>query len=202
MASDKKVILIFTGCEASAILNAGTPALTKFLGKGVSLTNVAAADNLKLAAAAGNKEGQTLWDAAEENDFVVAGLEKNFDMCVLDVDADAAKVEATLAQALEIAGRSTVVALVAPKLIVFYGPGFAKGKTIDAEYCPCTVAATVAYVANFPLPANCAAPVCYAALKDINYKFNEIKKLQESITNMEAAMERQSRKPWDKHDCA
>ncbi|MBO4317359.1 MAG: hypothetical protein J5855_03660 [Mailhella sp.] len=202
MASDKKVVLLFTGCEASAILEAGTPALAKLLGKGVALTNVSAAENFRQAAAAGNKDGQAIWEAAEDHDFVVTGLSENFDMCVLDAEADAASVEAAVAGILEVAGRNTVVAHVAPKLIVFYGPGFAKGKSIDAEYCPCTVAATVAYVANFPLPANCAAPVCYAALKDINYKFNEIKKLQESITNMEAAMERQSRKPWDKHDCA
>lgn len=205
MASDKKVILIFTSCDGKSVVSASTPALTKLLQKGALFTRVKSEGDVKTMAATGTYEGEsgeTLWGAAIAQGFVVAGIQGNYDMAVLDAGASAAEVETTMAEALEAADRATLIVLVASGAIVFYGPGIAKGKVVDSEICPCCVAPTVAYVANFPVPAQCAAPVAYAALKDINLKLREFQKLQETITNMEAAMERKSRQPWDKHDCA
>ncbi len=200
MASEKKVILIFSDCKSADVLSASTPSIKKLVEKGAVCSKVKCDGDVKTFAATGNEKGQTLWDAATANGFVVGTLKEAFDMCVLDTAAGA--LEAQLAEVLEVADRATLVVLVGKDVVVFYGPGIAKGKVIEAETCPCTVAATVAYVANFPVPENCEAPIAYAALKDINLKLAEIQKLQTAIKNMEAAMERGSRQPWDKHDCA
>ena len=206
MASEKKVILVFTSCDGKAIASAGTPAIAKLLQKGALFSKVKTGGEVKTRAAAGAESGETLWDAAVAQGFVVGELpalaEGKADMAVIDAGAAPADVEKTMADVLEAADRSTLIVLVAAGAIVFYGPGIAKGKVVDKEICPCCVAPTVAYVANFPVPAQCGAPVAYAAFKDINVKLNEFKKLQETIVNMEAAMERKGRQPWDKHDCA
>jgi hypothetical protein len=202
MASEKKVILVFTACDGKSLGASAGPSLAKLLQKGTLFSNVTAGADRKAAAAAGAKAGETLWDAAVAQGFVVGDLKKNFDMCVLDAGPAAADVEKVMADVLETADRSTLIVLVAAGAIIFYGPGIAKGKVVDRETCACVVAPTVAYAANFPVPAQCEAPVAYAAFKDINYKLNEFKKLQETINNMEAAVERKGRQPWDKHDCA
>ncbi len=204
MASDKKVILIFSGCDAAALSTSSAPETAKLFQKGAYLKNAkaCAATDIKTLAGAGSSSGETLWQAAEAAGYTVAGLDKEFDMCVLEAGPAQADVEKALAAALEAADRSTLLALVAKDGIVFYGTGIAKGVVIEKDACHCCVAPTVAYVANFPVPAQCEAPIAYAALKDINLKLNEINKLKESIHNMEAAMERKARQPWDKHDCA
>jgi len=103
---------------------------------------------------------------------------------------------------MDVARRSTVIAVVGDGAVVFYGPGFAKGKVIDKKFSPTCVAPTVSYVANFPVPAQCEGAVVYAALNDVNIKLKEMNKLKKAIQNMEAVMERKTRQPWDKHDCA
>lgn len=206
MASEKKVILVFSPCDGKAVASASTPALAKLIQKGVLFTNVKTGGDLKTMAATGAESGETLWDAATAQGFVVGALpalaQGKADMAVVNAGADPADVEKTMAEALEAADRSTLIVLAATGAMVFYGPGIAKGKVVDKEVCPCCVAPTVAYAVNFPVPANCEAPVAYPAFKDINLKLNEFRKLQETIVNMEAAMERKGRQPWDKHDCA
>lgn len=200
MASEKKVVLIFTDCDHAALSAASGPALGKLHAKGCLLSRVSGGG--KAAAASGAEQGETLWAAAERGGFVVAGPDAEFDMCVLDAPADAAGVETVVAPLLEWAGRSTLFALVARDSVLFYGPGIAKGGVVDTALDFSCVAPTVAYVADFPVPADCAGPVAYAALKDRNYKLEEMRRLQTTIANMESAMERKARRPWDKHDCA
>ncbi len=202
MASEKQVVLIFSMCDGAALAAAKTPALEKLFVKGAALTNVAIDGDVKARASIGAKEGETLWDAAAKAGFRVADYKKEHDMAVVEAGASAAAVEEALAGVLEVSGRTTIVALVARGLVVFYGPGFAKGKKIEKAVQPEVVAATVPYVADFPVPEQCEAAVCYAALKDVNYKLKEIQKLQTTIANIESALEAKTRKPWDKHDCA
>ncbi len=203
MASYEKAILVFTGCDSKAITGASSPAIGKLLRKGVLLNNVSGQGDIKTIAAAGAEGGgETLWDAAAAKDFVVGELSEEFDLAVVEAGNSADELEKSMAQALDAAGRSTVVAVVGDGTVVFYGPGFAKGKVIDKKFSPSCVAPTVAYVANFPVPAQCEGVVAYAAFNDVNIKLKEINKLKSAIKNMEAAMERKARQPWDKHDCA
>lgn len=202
MSTEKKAILVFTSCDGSALRAAETPALKKLHDKGVVFTNVKASGDSKAMAGAGAAAGQTLWDAASAQKLVVKGLHEGFDLCVLDAGATVTEVESLMTEVMEVTNRMMLIVLVGKDTVVFHGTGIAKGKVVDKELCVCSVAPTVAYVINFPVPEQCEAPIAYAALKDINAKFNEIKKLQETILGMEAAVERNSRQPWDKHDCA
>ena len=207
MASDKKVVLIFSGYEGKSLGDASTPGLSRLLQKGTLFTNTICTGHshgasVKTLAASGAEQGETLWEAAEARGLSVGALTEPFDMCVLDISAEEQELEKTVSEVLEVADRSTLIVLLTHGAMVFCGPGIAKGKVVTKETCPCVVAPTVAYVADFPVPAGCEAPIAYAALKDINLKLNEIKKLNDTIANMEAAIERKARQPWDKHDCA
>ncbi len=203
MAFTKKTVLLFSTCDGRDLRAAAGPALEKLLQKGVVFNHVATEGDLKTLAATGAKSGETLGDAATAQGLAVTDkLEGDFDLCVLDAGATPGDVEKAVAAALDCDERTPVIALAAPGLLVFHGPGFAKGKEVESAVCPCVTAPTLACAANLPLPAQCVAPVAYAAFKDINIKFQEIRKLHSTIANMEAAMERKSRQPWDKHDCA
>lgn len=202
MASDKKVILIFTPCADPALCAAASPALSKLVQKGAVLPLNAQGDPKAQAASGNVSGGESLWDAASRKGFVVTDIKSAFDMVVLDAAADLNSVEQAVASALEVADRATLVVLVAAKQAVFYGPGIAKGTAIEKPLAPASVAATVSYVADFPVPAQCEAAVAYEVLRDRDYKLNEMLKYKESVANMELALERKSRQPWDKHDCA
>ncbi len=203
MASYEKVILVFTACDSKTMTGASSPAISKLLRKGVLLKNMSGQGDIKTLAASGTEEGgETLWEAAVTKEFVVGKLGEEFDMAVVESGSSADELENSMAQVLNVAGRSSVVAVIGDGAVVFYGPGFAKGKVIDKKFSPTCVAPTVAYVANFPVPAQCEGVVAYAAFNDINIKLKEINKLKAAVRNMEAAMERKTRQPWDKHDCA
>ena len=202
MESYEKAIIIFSGCESKAMTESSSPAIAKLLRKGTLLKNVSREGDIKTQAAAGAGTGETIWEAAATHGFVVGGLDEQFDMAVLDAGASVGELEDAVIKTMEAASRTTVIAVVLAGGIVFYGLGFAKGKTVEDEYTPCCVAPTVAYVANFPVPAQCRGAVAYAALNNINLKLKEITKLKGAIKNMEVAMERKARQPWDKHDCA
>lgn len=202
MASEKKVVLVFTSFPGQELAAASSPALAKFVQKGVLFSKVDTSGNAKARAGAGADSGESLWDAAAAQDFNVAALGAGFDMCVIDAAADPAGLEKVMAEVAEASDRSTLVVLVADGAVLLSGPGMAKGRIVEQALDVAFVAPTVAYVANFPVPAQCVAPVAYAALKDVNYKLSEIRKLQTTINNLEAAIERKSRQPWDKHDCA
>lgn len=210
MATDRKTILLYSDCLAASLHAVDHPDVIKLFQKGCFLKNVAPAANWKAQAATGTEAGQgeSLEDAARAYGLNVGTLDTDFDLAVLATGEEALAAADVLAQAFAAADRSTLIALLAPDGIVFYGPGFAKGLTLespdapDAPYSHAVAAPTVAYAGNLPVPSRCSAPIAYAALKDINYKLNEINKLKSTIQNMEAAMERKSRQPWDKHDCA
>ena len=59
-----------------------------------------------------------------------------------------------------------------------------------------------ATIANLPISADCTAGIIYQVLKDPNLKLTEITKLEEALARMEQVMARNSREPWEKHDCA
>lgn len=205
MASEKKVILIFTPCDGAALMAAQSPALVKSCQKGTVLKNLVGADVKALAATGASvvtPGAENLWDAAKANDFVVGALDESFDMCVLEAGAAAADVEAVLASAQNVADRTTLIVVVARDAAIFHGNGFAKGHVVEAAMPAGCVAATVAYITDFAVPAACVAPIAYAALKDVNYKLKEVRRMRDEVKNMEAAMERKTRQPWDKHDCA
>lgn len=190
--ADKKAVLLLAG---KAEIAAGAH-IEKLAKKGVFIP-YAAGD---VAAFAGKVEGHVVVNA----DQVAAEIEKGTPLCVIDLQSgNDAALDAALASVLEAADRRTCVVVVGEKTLVLYGQGIAKAAEVKNGATAADVIPTIACVADVNLPAGIEeGRVLYAALKDPNARLKEIAKLQESIRSMQAAMERDSRAPWDKHDCA
>jgi hypothetical protein len=82
------------------------------------------------------------------------------------------------------------------------GPGLKKGFRLERTCCITDIVPTVCYMMDFPVPEQVEGAVLYQTFKNPNYKIKEIQKLKDGLIRMEAAVERQSREPWDHHDCA
>lgn len=201
MSSDKNMILIVTNCKGSELASASSEHIEKVRSKGVLLKNVKSSGDYKtLALTAGTKE--SILDATKAANLVVGSLEEAFDICYIDNVNSTADLEKELFTALEKVDRKTLLVIISDTAVIYYGVGIAKGVVIDTEESICSVAPTCAYIVNLPMPSECSASITFSVLKDINMKFKYEKKLQESIANMEAAIDRKTRQPWDKHDCA
>jgi hypothetical protein len=189
----KKVILAGAG---TLKLRGGGPALKKFLKKAVLVENY--------------QSGEVLAGAARVPGAAQTGLEglkdclAGADLALLDLGSpQGGALEDALALLLEAANRRTLVVLAAANLLAFYGLGIdtKKGSTQRAAAAG-DVVPTLCYIADLPVPPDCTGAVIYQVLKDPGMKAKEIAKLQEAIQRMEAALQRDNREPWDKHDCA
>jgi hypothetical protein len=135
---------------------------------------------------------------------VAEALEKGTALVVTDLGpADRNGLETALAVILEAADRRTTVAVAGKNALAFHGAGInAKAGTVDRPAAARDVLPTLAAVGEFPLTDQCTGAVLYKALKTPNPKLEEIRRLREAILRMEGALARDSREPWDKHDCA
>ena len=190
--AEKKAVLIVAG---KAAVNSGSN-IDTLAKKGVFVP-YAAGDAVSAAA---KVEGVAKVAAST----VAAELEKGTGLVLVDLGAgDDAALDAALGPILEAADRRTLVVVAGSAKLVFYGQGIAKGAEIKKTAVAADVLPTICFVADVFLPAGIEdGAVLYAALKDPNARLKEIGKLQESIRSMQSAMERDSREPWDKHDCA
>ena len=201
MANGKNLIWIFANCKASEIIAASSEHIAKIKEKGTVLSQVKATADFKKEAASAGTQGKTIWEVSKEENLVIGTLDEQFDVCVIDVDSCVA-LEFELAKIMEKIDRRSILCVQADGGAILYGSGIAKGKSIDKEVSAASVGVTLSYVVNLPMPEDCVAPVVFAVLKDINLRFKEVNKLYTTIDNMESAMERKSRQPWGKHDCA
>ena len=137
-------------------------------------------------------------------DLVAAELAKGTALTLVDLaSGDDAALDAALGSILDAADRRTLIAVAGGQVLALYGHGVVKAVEIQDDAGAADVIPTLAYVADVPLPPDTKeGRVLYAALKDPNARLKEIARLQESIKAMQAAAERDSRAPWDKHDCA
>ena len=111
--------------------------------------------------------------------------------------------EDALAQVLEAANRRTLVVAACADGVAFYGMAVnGKAGKVERKVDADDVALTIATIANLPISADCTAGIIYQVLKDPNLKLTEITKLEEALARMEQVMARNSREPWEKHDCA
>ena len=87
-------------------------------------------------------------------------------------------------------------------LLVLQGPGLKKNYRLERTCWLPDLVPTLCYLMDWPLPETAEGAVIYQALKDPDMKSKEIVKLKESLARMEEAVNRESRQPWDHHDCA
>ena len=166
------------------------------MGKAAVLANYHGGDVLEEAATVENAvttDATGLADALANNPGLVAA----------DLgEAAAATLETAIAAALDATDRFTLVVLAASESLYLYGFGIKRGAAVDREAFARDVVPTICYVADLKVPAEATGAVLYQALKDPNMKLKEIQKLKDGLARMEAAISRESREPWDKHDCA
>lgn len=189
----KKVILVVAD---HLNLHGEGPALKKFSRKAVFVENYQNGDVLSDAV---RISGAVKTDLANlKNSLMFA------DLAIADLGSPRDEaLEGDLAIILDAANRKTLVALVADNLLAFYGMGIdAKKGVVQRAAGAGDVVPTLAYIADLPVPEDCTGAVIYQVLKDPGMKAREIAKLKEAIQRMEAALQRDNREPWDKHDCA
>jgi predicted AlkP superfamily phosphohydrolase/phosphomutase len=87
-------------------------------------------------------------------------------------------------------------------LLTFTGPGIKKGHRLQRNAWLTDIVPTVCYLLDLPVPEHAEGAVLYQVFKDPNFKLKDIQKLKDGIERMETALARESREPWDKHDCA
>jgi hypothetical protein len=87
-------------------------------------------------------------------------------------------------------------------LLVMQGPGLKKNHRLQRTCWLPDLVPTLCHLMDWPVPETAEGAVIYQALKDPDLKAKEMAKLKESLARMEAALNRESRQPWDHHDCA
>ncbi|WP_432734537.1 hypothetical protein [Maridesulfovibrio sp. FT414] len=192
--ADKKVILISCG---SAAVDFNGDALEKFMKKAAM---VAEFDNTDIAAAAAKVEGAV--SVAPEG--IAKLFEDDGSFAVVELcDADGAALDAAIALVTEAADRRTLIVMSCNEGLYFAGLGINKkaGKVARSAAAE-DVVATICYIADQSVPADCTGAVLYQVLKDPDMKIKELTKLKEALARMENALQRDNREPWDKHDCA
>ena len=192
--AEKKVILVAAG---SIDLGATGSSWKKFQKKSVLVKNYTAGD---VSAFAAKVPGAVKTTA----DALAATFEGDTAFAYVTCGGlDAATLEDVMAKVLEAADRRTLVVLAGSGVLMFYGLGInSKTDSIDRAAQAQDVVPTMAYIADLPLPDDTTGAVLYQVMKETNLKLNEFLKLKEALTRMEAALQRDSREPWDKHDCA
>lgn len=185
--ADKKALLILAD---DLDLNASGDALDQLRKKAALLPN---ADSAGLAALVEKMGGAVVPAAAEAMRAAVAG----------ENGLAVAHGAAALAPALEVADRRTVILVAAARGAAFYGLAVnARAGSVERAVNARDLAVTLAAIADLDIDESCTGAIVYQILKNPNFKRDEIKKLQEAIMRMESILERNSREPWDKHDCA
>ena len=87
-------------------------------------------------------------------------------------------------------------------LLLFNGPGIKKGHRLKRNAWLTDIVPTICYLLDLPLPEHAEGAVLYQMFRDPNFKTKDIQKLKDGLARMEVALARQTREPWDKHDCA
>lgn len=138
----------------------------------------------------------TFTKKAENTDAALADLEAGV-ACVGVCGADMDKILDSIDR------RTLIVAMSETEGLAFYGFSVnTKAGKIDRAITAQDVYATIAFVADLEIDANCTGGVLYQMLKDPNFKRSEIAKLKDAIARMESVISRDNREPWEKHDCA
>lgn len=87
-------------------------------------------------------------------------------------------------------------------LLLFSGPNIKKNNKMERTCWLWDLVPTICYLLCIPAPEQCEGAILYQAMRDPHFKDKEMEKLREGLKRMEAAMSRDSREPWDHHDCA
>lgn len=200
MASEKKVLLVFTKMDNDSLVNSTDESLKKVIQK-AAIAPIKVKGDLKTEVGSGAEAGELIWDAAAKNNINVDTLENGGEFIITDVNS-ADEIDKVLAKAMELAGNKLLAIIVSPTQAIFYGYGIERGKKLNNAIPAASIAPTIAFLADLPFPEQVEAPIAYQVIKGLNFKMKQNRKMETANKAMMEAMERENRKPWEKHDCA
>ena len=171
--------------------------------KSVQLGKLAKKSILCEQYASGDTEVETLPEAATVQYAALAEYFSSGADGVAVVTLQEADFAQGIAAITEAVDRNTLVVLVGKDAVYFQGAGVSR--EIDVLQRPVQakdIVPTLCYMSGAKLPRSASGAVLYEVMKDRDSPFTEIALLKTSIEGMKAAMERNTREAWDKHDCA
>lgn len=201
MATGKNVFLFFADVPGEVLATGEAEQLVKMRRKG-ALIPLTVTNDLETEALAGAPAGESIIDAARADGYVVEPVGPGSELSVVRGIKDEAALLAALDQALAIPSAKMLIVVATPGMALFYGLGVERGLVREKAQPAACIAPTLAWLGDLPLPAQVEAAPAYAVLKGLNYKAKEIARLKDANDALMLKIERDNRKPWDKHDCA
>ncbi len=201
MATGKNVIVLFSTVAEDVLRNSEAEQLVKMRRKG-ALVPLSVTADVKTEALAGAAAGQSIAEAAKKGGYVVEPIAAGSELSIVEGLADEAALLAEIDKAFALATTKMLLVVVTPSLALFYGLGIERNVVLEKPLPAACVAPTLAWIGDLPLPAQVEAAPAYAVLKGLNFKAKEIAKMKDTNDALMLKIERDNRKPWDKHDCA
>lgn len=201
MPTGKNVFVLFSSVSEDVLRSSEAEQLVKMRRKG-ALVPLTVVSDVKAEALAGAAQGQSIEDAAKEGGYVVEPIALASELSVVDGLADEAALLAEIDKAFALSTTKMTLVVVTPTLALFYGLGIERNVVLDKALPAACIAPTLAWIGDLPLPAQVEAAPAYAVLKGLNFKAKEIAKMKDTNDALMLKIERDNRKPWDKHDCA
>ncbi len=201
MPTGKNVFLLFSQVSDDVLRNSQAEQLVKMRRKG-SLVPLTVYSDVKTEALAGATTGESLADAAKQAGYVVEPIALGSELSIVEDLNDEASLLAELDKAFALATTKMTIVVVTPTLALFYGLGIERNQVLEKPLPATCIAPTLCWIGDLPLPAQVEAAPAYAVLKGLNFKAKEIAKMKDTNDALMLKIERDNRKPWDKHDCA
>lgn len=201
MATGKNVFILFSQVSDNVLKNSEAKLLVKMRRKG-ALVPLSVVNDVKMEALAGAVAGESMIDAAKNAGYVVEPIAAGSELSVVEGLDDESALLAELDKAFAIASTKMILVIVTPTMALFYGLGIERNIVLTSPLPAASIAPTLAWLGDLPLPAQVEAAPAYAVIKGLNFKAREIAKLKDTNDALMLKIERDNRKPWDKHDCA
>ena len=201
MATGKNVFVIVSDASDDFLKNSDAEQMVKLRRKG-ALVPLTAKGDLVTEALAGAPSGESIVDAAKNAGYVVEPIAAGSELSVVEGLDDEASLLAEIDKAFAIASTKMIIVVVTPAMALFYGLGIERNVVLEKPLPATCIAPTLAWLGDLPLPAQVEAAPAYAVIKGLNFKAKEIAKLKDTNDALMLKIERDNRKPWDKHDCA
>ena len=201
MATGKNVFVIVSDASDDFLKNSDAEQMVKLRRKG-ALVPLTAKGDLVTEALAGAPSGESIVDAAKAAGYVVEPIAHGSELSLVEGVKGEDALLAVIDQALSVGSTKMLLVVLGKSSALFYGLGVERGLTLDKPLPAACVAPTLAWIGDLPLPAQVEAAPAYAVIKGLNFKAKEIAKLKDANDALMLKIERDNRKPWDKHDCA
>lgn len=201
MATGKNVFVIISDATDEFLKTSEAEQMIKLRRKG-ALVPLTAQHDLVVEALAGAPAGESIVDAAKAGGYVVEPIAHGSELSLVEGVKGEEALLAVIDQALGVNSTKMLLVVLGQSSALFYGLGIERGLTLEKALPAACVAPTLAWIGDLPLPAQVEAAPAYAVIKGLNFKAKEMAKLKDANDALMLKIERDNRKPWDKHDCA